>query len=328
MSLQSDDSGLSTKPIKPAVRPRALTLPLETPQKVGFRRVKQQTIFQADCILFKLPFELREQIYRFVLGGKCVAQDVGGTRIGDNSDPWPAYERPGGERRGLRPWGWEPSRRVNFLGLLITCRQMYANHSAVIGNMLIDSRYSEAINILYANNIFYFRNPLVFHRNPLTNWGFSGRRVLPERVEHIQVLVLDETVGDPNVVFEKAKDWCRVWRLVAKMTRLRVLYLNVDTLYPRAWTAELEQRLLAPLTAITPPCELCITLRWKQPAATLGVEEHAVHVSQSIRRVDDYESPDELYQSYPPADMRKWIMTVLEQLEHTTSLSKKTSVVT
>jgi hypothetical protein len=71
-----------------------------------------------------LPFELREHVYRYVLGGRCIAQDVGGNRIGDRSDPWPAYEKPGGERRGIRPWGYIPNRTRNILALLLTCRQM------------------------------------------------------------------------------------------------------------------------------------------------------------------------------------------------------------
>ena len=117
----SSDPDLN-KPLKVAARPRSLTLPLENAQKVGIRRTKQQTLEQPDCMLLQLPFELREQIYRFVLGGKCVAQDIGGIRIGDTSDPWPPYEKPGGERRGLKPWGWIPMRKTNMLSLLLTCR--------------------------------------------------------------------------------------------------------------------------------------------------------------------------------------------------------------
>jgi hypothetical protein len=62
---------------------------------------------------------------------------------------------------------------------------------------------------------------------------------------------LDETVGDPAIVLTNLKQWTRLWRNVAKMTRLRVLYLNVDSLYPRALTAEREQKLLEPLEALT-----------------------------------------------------------------------------
>lgn len=112
------------KELKIATRPRSLSIPLINPQKVGIRRTKQQTFNQAGTVLFRLPLELREQVYRFVLGGKCIAQDVGGNRIGDRSDSWPPYEKPGGERRGLRPWGYNPTPRTNILSLLMTCRQM------------------------------------------------------------------------------------------------------------------------------------------------------------------------------------------------------------
>jgi hypothetical protein len=113
------------KPLKSGNRSRALTLPLQTPQKVGLRRTRQQTLDQLSSPLFHLPLELREQIYRFVLGGKCIAQDINGVRIGDCSNPWPPWEKPGGERRGLRPWGWQPGRPSHFLSILLACRQMY-----------------------------------------------------------------------------------------------------------------------------------------------------------------------------------------------------------
>jgi hypothetical protein len=113
-------------------RTRALTLPLENPQKVGLRRIKQQTLVQDSSPLVALPFELREQIYRIVLGGKCIAIDLHDRRIGDQSDPWPAYERPGGERRGIRPWGFKPDRKANILSLLLTCRQMYTHGALAI----------------------------------------------------------------------------------------------------------------------------------------------------------------------------------------------------
>jgi hypothetical protein len=124
-SVKPLDEVEAIKPLKARNRARSLTLPLESPQKVGLRRTRQQTIDQVDSIVFRLPFELREQLYRFVLGGKCIAQDINGTRIGDASDPWPPSETPGGEWRGLRPWGWQPRRLSNFLSILMTCRQMY-----------------------------------------------------------------------------------------------------------------------------------------------------------------------------------------------------------
>src|ERR1700761_6414359 len=103
---------------------RCLTLPLESPQRIGLRRNKQRTFDQSNSFLFRLPVELREMLWIAVLGGHCIAQDLGGVRVGDPSNPWPAYERPGEQRRGLRTWGWRPSRPRHFISLLLTCRQM------------------------------------------------------------------------------------------------------------------------------------------------------------------------------------------------------------
>lgn len=306
------------KPLKTATRPRSLSIPLANPQKVGIRRVKQQTFDQNDSLLFKLPFELREQIYRFVLGGKCVAADASGNRIGDRSDPWPDYEKPGGHRRGLRPWGWVPLRSTNMLSLLCTCRQAYVISNCDRAILTKWYSYSEAIDILYYNNMFYFRDPI-------TNWTFSKWRILPQRVEQVRVLVLDETIGDPNIIFTNRKHWNRIWRTIAKMTRLKILYFNVDTLYPRAWTAELEKRLLAPLTAITQANEMYVILKWSKPAE-IDTNDHPRHVREAIRRIGDYELPDQFYKACQPAEMQTWISKTLALLESGAVLSRKDSL--
>jgi hypothetical protein len=105
-----------------------------------------------------------------------------------------------------------------------------------------------------------------------------------------------------------------MWRTIAKMTRLKVLYLNVDTLYPKAWNCDLEKRLLGPLAAITQPREMCIILRWRKPLL-LDPTEYPTHVRESIWRIDDYDHPDMFYKACPPAEMRSWIVGMLQCLE-------------
>jgi hypothetical protein len=103
---------------------RQLTIPLEQPRRVGLRRQKQQTLEQEECIIFRMPYEIRELIWRAVLGGHCVAQDMNGVRIGDSSDPWPPWETPGGHRRGMRSFSWQPQGGRKFISILLTCRRM------------------------------------------------------------------------------------------------------------------------------------------------------------------------------------------------------------
>lgn len=108
---------------------RRLTLPLENPQRIGIpgRRTTQKTFDQVDSPLFQLPYELRGEIWRYVLGGKCMAHDLGGFRVGDATSPWPVWEIPGNRMRGLKSLSslrWEPERPKGFLSILLTCRQV------------------------------------------------------------------------------------------------------------------------------------------------------------------------------------------------------------
>jgi hypothetical protein len=122
---QSKSIDKTPNPARPKGLSRRLTIPLEQPRRVGLRRQKQQTLEQEDCILFRLPYEIRELIWRALLGGHCVAQDMNGVRIGDASDPWPPWETPGGHRRGLRSFSWEPQGGNRFISILMTCRRMF-----------------------------------------------------------------------------------------------------------------------------------------------------------------------------------------------------------
>jgi hypothetical protein len=102
------------------------------------------------------------------------------------------------------------------------------------------------------------------------------------------------------------------------MSRLKVLYFNIDTLYPRAWTAELEEKLLTPLRGTEIP-ELHVIVRWTNPragvrrldAATGDAVQPCPSSGFTLVRVDDYEFPDQLYQNHPAADMRTWIIEKL-----------------
>jgi hypothetical protein len=109
--------------------------------------------------------------------------------------------------------------------------------------------------------------------------------------------------------------------MISSMSRLKVLYFNIDTLYPRAWTAELEEKLLTPLRG-TEIAELHVIVRWTKPKAGApklkSSREDAVQATSSstltLIRVDDYESPDRLYEEHPAADMRTWIVDKLTLL--------------
>lgn len=301
-------SELRNRSIRTGTRSRSLTLPLESPQRVGLRRTKQQTFEQEECPLFQLPYEIRDLIWKAALGGHCIAQDYNGTRIGDESDPWPPWETPGGYRRGLRAWGWEPKGGRNFIGLLLSCRRMFVSPFGLQIRVFTNSqRYSETINILYEENIFYFRNPF-------TNWSFLSWKVLSKRLQHVRILVLDETIGDPAILKSNPRNWKHTCSILTSMPRLKILYFNVDTLYPKAWNAQLEDKLFAPLKGLQ-VTDLNVIVRW---SATEGPASNALEVynrSVPVVRIDDYgtdyDSVRRLYSDHPFADMRSWIIRQL-----------------
>jgi hypothetical protein len=314
--LKQTKNDLRNRSVRSGTRSRSLTLPLESPQRVGLRRAKQQTFEQDTCPLFQLPYEIRELIWRAAVGGHCIAQDYNGTRIGDESDPWPPWETPGGYRRGLRAWGWEPKGGRNFIGLLLTCRRMCAFNPCFEGTvMLIVGSYSESIDLLYEKNLFYFRNPF-------THWSFATWKVVPKRLQHVRVLVLDETIGDPAIIKANPRNWKLTCTFLTSMQRLRILYFNVDTLYPKAWTAELEDKLLAPLKELEVN-EISVIVRW---SSTTGPAPHFLELrdrSVPVVRIDDfgtdYDSAWRLYHEHPAADMRSWIIKQLKVLSASAS---------
>ncbi|KAF2437142.1 hypothetical protein EJ08DRAFT_655277 [Tothia fuscella] len=287
-------SSLPSRSLRTATRSRSLTLPLISPQRIGLRRAKQQTIGQEQCAFFQLPYEIREMIWRAAVGSHCIARDVNGLRIGDENDPWPPWETPGGYRRGLRSWGWEPKKGRHFLGLVLSCRRIY----------------SETIDILYESNIFYFRNPL-------SHWTLSNWKILPKRLQYVSSLVLDETIGDPSIIKSNPRNWKQTCTFLASMPRLKALYFNVDTLYPMAWNSELEDKLFAPLTNLNIP-ELFVIVRWSRPPNALEDSADARGVQLSVVRIDDFMGDmahvNRLYAQHPAADMRKWIIEKLRVL--------------
>lgn len=166
--------------------------------------------------------------------------------------------------------------------------------------------YSEAIEILYSSNLFYFRNPL-------TNWNVSSWRILPQRLAQIRILVLDETIGNPSLTLAKSKrrQWQQLWTTLGQMSRLRVLYFNVDTLYPNIWTAGLERDLLTPLLGFRRVLEMHVIVRWVRPKE---VNPDWFEIETGRRLVRGDESDEEFRQS-PAGDMRGWIIEKVRALE-------------
>ncbi|KAL8853686.1 MAG: hypothetical protein Q9221_001497 [Calogaya cf. arnoldii] len=171
-------------------RKRALTSPLP-PSPAGFGRLKgiqQIAADQAQSILFnRLPPELREMVYEFALSDFAHIhlfrrQDyrLGHYKCHSVHRPKSQLLQPGiynaGELKGCKypavtctnawiPGRWQDSEITELLPLLKTCRRVY----------------SEAINVLYARNLFCF--PDIRTISTFTKTTLSHRLSLIKAIE-------------------------------------------------------------------------------------------------------------------------------------------------
>lgn len=101
------------------------------------------------------------------------------------------------------------------------------------------------------------------------------------------------------------------------MSRLKTLYFNVDTLYPKIWTAEFERELLTPLVQLHYVPEVFVNVQWEKPvyddATSNWFEEE---IGRPLLRGESLKTPDEINQIYPEAsDMRIWIIKTVQALD-------------
>ena len=96
------------------------------------------------------------------------------------------------------------------------------------------------------------------------------------------------------------------------MTGLRVFLFCVDSLYPRAWTADLEDKLLAPLAACTQVREWWVVLKWRGQGHDEGVPGT---VKERVWRVDGYEKVEMLWKDCEAADLGIWVPEMLRRLQ-------------
>lgn len=98
------------------------------------------------------------------------------------------------------------------------------------------------------------------------------------------------------------------------MSRLKVLYFNVDTLYPNIWTADLERELLTPLAAFRHVPEMHIIVRWVKPK-DLDPDWFENETGRPLIQGDSVDEADERYRHSPAGDMRGWIIGKVQMLE-------------
>lgn len=131
-------------------------------------------------------------------------------------------------------------------------------------------------------------------------------------------MVLDETIGNPSITLNKnnRKQWKYFWATLGQMSRLKVLYFNVDTLYPNIWTAELERELLRPLIELRHVPEMYIFVRWVKPIyKDSNPNWFEDEIGKPLIRGDSDDVSVKLFRQSPAGDMRRWIIQKVRALE-------------
>ncbi|KAL8992620.1 MAG: hypothetical protein Q9188_007546 [Gyalolechia gomerana] len=173
-------------------------------------------------LLTRLPLEVRQEIYSYVVAGNLVHVARKGKRLAHVRcySSWPSDLlrrcRPAAARTCHNKASLLASTANGNVALLQTCRQIYA----------------EAVNIMYARNTFDFDHQDLFL--------FFSRSVLPQRLAQIRSLELHLQVASIKTSFpwiESAPNsWKLMWTTIAEdMPALKHLRLGLAGEYGRSY---------------------------------------------------------------------------------------------
>ncbi|KAL8787657.1 MAG: hypothetical protein Q9213_002088 [Squamulea squamosa] len=199
----------------PAVRKRALTIPLPS-ENLSFWKREQQTLDQLQSPLFgRLPLEVRELIFKYYLTpdgqpmhifrrtdkrlGHCFCTFEPGSHSHYPSFNW-GYGHPSRTQAWQKISSGRPEFSNNILPLLKSCRRAY----------------SEAVPILYASNIFCFQD--------IAALRYFVRTVLPHRLSQVTAIQLPwmkSYLGFPHPNGQLTQ----VWQALEQLPSLRKIYI-------------------------------------------------------------------------------------------------------
>ena len=244
----------------PVSRPRALT-PSRSPRTVS--EPPPTTSPQLQCPLFySLPLEIRRLIYRhtFVSGAAHIVRI--GTRLGhvrchERHHVWPRTPHrcwgPGAAAsdpcHGPRGQLTEEDRR-GLLPLVMACRRIY----------------TEAIPVLYEETTFSILD--------LESMISLADTILPQRLHAIRTVELGWYFCIPYPLYTRrfqraapppydVATWERFWAILADMTGLRNLRVDLVGSWIEPLTADEEERLLGPATDVKRPQVWDLRVDWE-----------------------------------------------------------------
>lgn len=296
---------MAPRPLARRASKHRLSIPVAVPhpdkESLCPESQRGRTLDQTLSPLMCLPLELREMVYRYVLGDSTMhmilkEQKLGHLRCKAES----ALACPLGYN-GLTLsreccWGtvdsaniWAPSSGNRkeptdggIVPLLRSCRQMYVpryittmlNVSSpgiknVADILYCVHRYSESINLLYSTNAFSFSD--------LDCLRYFSCTILPQRFALIQTLDIEWCMAWPiydpiaqqllltNPALYPPNDeatWEETWRIIADMPKLR--FIRVSLLYFDGFRdAACESKMLLPLRRVTRPEKFELHVSWE-----------------------------------------------------------------
>ncbi|KAF2734871.1 hypothetical protein EJ04DRAFT_465836 [Polyplosphaeria fusca] len=267
---------MAPKPLPIRPLERSLTLPMPSPvidEKMAVlspesRRGK--SLHQTQSRLMRLPLELREMIWKAVVGDSTMHMILKENKLGHLRCKAPsAIECPLGfnGRTFSREccWGnvdsaniWAPTSGIkeptdgDIVPLLRSCRQIY----------------SEAVNFLYTTNTFSFSD--------LDCLRYFSMTLLPHRFSLVQSLDLEWCMAWPiydpvaqqlllnNPALYPPNDeatWEETWRIIASMSNLK--FIRASLLYFDGFRdPTCEEKMLAPLRKVTAPSKFEVHVSW------------------------------------------------------------------
>jgi hypothetical protein len=272
---------LAPRPLPVRSLERSLTIPVQRPiakesdalgpSIMSCNDTRGQTLIQTQSRVMRLPLELRQLIYRAVLGDSTFhiilknTRKLGHLRCKANSQVECPVVYSGHKQTRECCWGtvdaaniWAPLSGQteptdgDIIPFLQTCRQVY----------------SEAIEFLYSTNTFSISD--------LDCLRYLSCTVLPCRFQMIQKIQLEWSLTWPiydsiaqNLLLmvpvlyppHDEATWEATWRIIAEMPNLKKLLVSLVH-FEGFNDPECEKKIFAPLMKVSRPTEFQVVVTW------------------------------------------------------------------
>ena len=244
----------------PTPRTRSLTLSLEADhQRSVAGEACPSTCNQLQSLLFKdFPLELRERIYKDVLGGFVCHVWPHGTSVCRENGKWAPDS-------GLSCFCGPPI--LENLQNISELRHLGARSTTTSFLRSCRRVYSEAIDFLYRDNTFEVLDAAGFTAFSVSVLPHRFDKICSMRVgQQITATFLDSCMlnklSSHRISHCYASAWEECWDLIANMKSLRELFVTLCSDRGRPFSKAEEEKLLAPLNRVSKPQTWQLFVNW------------------------------------------------------------------